>query len=343
MTRPTLNRRRNLTLECCKLIAACFVVFIHVPFPQIAGEFALCLARFAVPMFFAISGWYSFRTAPEKLLRRMGHVLLLELAGIAVMELWRCAAAAYTGQNILHTLLGTLPNGAAVRMWLLFSDDPFSGHLWYLSASAFCYGVLWLYMKLCFPRRGYRPLYLLGPALLCAHLSMAELSRYTHLTVFFKIPRSGLFYGLPMFLLGLFLREHRDTLLGRLKTSRLVLLILLGTGLSLAEWKFFGVYDLYIGLVLTVSGILLLTARHSSVPRWMEQAAALCGPVSTGIYLIHLAVHELYLSFFQWRGEVYFGAAEPWLRPLTVLAMSLAISLCWTLLHSGCRKLLKKA
>ena len=77
---PERTARRNLTLELCKLIAACFVVFIHVPFPAPAGEWVLCLARFAVPMFFAISGWYSYGAAPNKLLHRMVRVLALELA-----------------------------------------------------------------------------------------------------------------------------------------------------------------------------------------------------------------------------------------------------------------------
>jgi len=321
--------KRNLSLEVCKLIAACFVVFIHVPFPWPAGEFVLCLARFAVPLFFAISGWYSYRTDAGKLLRRMGHVLLLELTGIVIMELWRAFAAEYTGWNAPDALRESLPDAAALKLWLLFNEDPFGGQLWYLSASAFSYGVLWLCTKLGVTRRGYRPLYILGLILLCSHLAMGELSRFTGLSVYFKIPRSGLFYGLPMFLMGLFLREHRDALLERLKTPWLVLLVFLGTGMSLAEWKTFGVYDLYLGLLLTVSGLLLLTCRYPGVPRWMTVPAVLCGPISTAVYLVHMAGHDIYLGFFRWRVEQYFGAAEPWLQPLAVLALSLAAALAW--------------
>ena len=47
---------RNETLECCRILAAVFVVFLHVPFPGLLGKTVNCLARFAVPLFFAISG-----------------------------------------------------------------------------------------------------------------------------------------------------------------------------------------------------------------------------------------------------------------------------------------------
>lgn len=338
MTSSTLPRRRNLSLECCKLIAACFVVFIHVPFPWPAGEFVLCLARTAVPMFFAISGWYSYQTAPGKLLRRMGHMLLLELAGIGIMLLWNVTAAVYTGRNVGQMLLEFLPDRNMLLRWLVYQDDPFGGQLWYLSASAFAYGALWIHSCLVRRRWGYRPLYVLGLGLLLTHLAMGELSRYTGLTVFFRNYRTGLLYGLPMFILGLFLREHREGLQRWWTTARLWLLLACGVGISLAEWKYFGVHDFYMGLLLTVSALLLLTDRHPSVPRWLEWAASLCGSVSTGIYLVHMAVYDIYLGFFQWRVEGYIGAWEPWLQPLGVLGLSGAAALVWTLLcRKGCR------
>lgn len=329
MTTSTLTRQRNLSLECCKLIAACFVVFIHVPFPWPAGEFLLCLARFAVPMFFAISGWYSYQAAAPKLAKRLGHVLLLELTGIGIMKLWGIAAAIYMGMDVLTMLRESLPNWEQLKLWLLFNEDPFSGQLWYLSASALCYAVFWLYTRLGGTRWGYRPAYVLGFCLLCVHFAMGELSRYTGLVVFFKVYRSGIFFGLPMFLLGLFLREHRDSLLDKLNTPQLLLLLACGTACSIGEWKYFGIYDLYIGNLVSVSALMLLTSRYPGVPRWLEGGAAAFGTVSMVVYLVHLAMNDIYLGFVQWRLEQYVGNAEPWLRPLGVLALSLAAAVLW--------------
>lgn len=339
MTTSTLPRRRNLSLECCKLIAACFVVFIHVPFPQPAGDFVLCLARTAVPLFFAISGWYSYQTAPGKLLQRMGHMLLLELAGIAVMMLWRLGFTAYMGLDVRQMLLESLPGKEALLRWLVFNDDPFGGHLWYLSASAFAYGALWIYGCLVRGRWGYRPLYVLGTLLLLTHLAMGEFSRYTGLVVLFRNYRTGLLYGLPMMILGLYLREHRDVLGKWWTLPRLVLLLAGGIGLSLAEWKHFGVCDFYSGLVLTVSALLLMTDRYPGVPARLAGIASRCGPVSTLVYLVHLTVNDGYMAFVQWRVAMALPSWEAWIRPFGVLGLSLAAGVVWVWLAAGIKKL----
>ena len=51
--------RQNYKLDLFKCIAAYCVVLIHVPFPGMVGNAANCLARFAVPLFFLVSGYYS--------------------------------------------------------------------------------------------------------------------------------------------------------------------------------------------------------------------------------------------------------------------------------------------
>lgn len=76
-TPVTTKLQRNQTLECCRILAAVFVVFLHVPFPGTVGKTVNCLARLAVPLFFAISGWFSYGAEGRKLLRRMGRILLL--------------------------------------------------------------------------------------------------------------------------------------------------------------------------------------------------------------------------------------------------------------------------
>ena len=80
----------------------------------------------------------------------------------------------------------------------------------------------------------------------------------------------------------------------------------------------------------------LLTGRHPGVPRGLEKAAALCGSISTGIYLIHITVRDGYQAFFQWRLEPHMGASEPWLQPLIILFVSLASAALWKCLVSCC-------
>lgn len=51
---------RNKNLDAVKAVAACFVVFIHVGFPGETGQIIKVIARFAVPFFFMISGYFCY-------------------------------------------------------------------------------------------------------------------------------------------------------------------------------------------------------------------------------------------------------------------------------------------
>ena len=61
-----MNTQKNYTLELLKLFASYMVVFIHIMFYGEMGIIMDTLARFAVPLFFLISGYYSFQIKPEK-------------------------------------------------------------------------------------------------------------------------------------------------------------------------------------------------------------------------------------------------------------------------------------
>ena len=321
-----LKSTRNLSLECCKLAAACFVVFLHIPFPGTFGQVIVCLSRFAVPLFFAVSGWFSFGASPEKLRKRFGHILLLELLGDVLYGSWRCLRDFLAGESLSWCLRYQIPDVEALKLWLFWSADPFAGHLWYLSATCLCYGVLWAYTRL--GKKNYRPLYLVGLVLLLGCFALGEFSRFTGLRVDYRICRSGLFTGLPVFVLGLFLRENRE------KLEKLGLpLALAGIALSLLEWKTLGSHDLYTGSLLTAAGILLATSRNPGIPSWLTKAAAGFGSLSTTVYLTHLLLQELYGHYFQYTLEMRLGSNEPWLRPLVILAGSLLLGLVWNFIR----------
>lgn len=314
---------RNLSLECCKLAAACFVVFLHVPFPAPYGGLVSCLARFGVPLFFAVSGWFSLGASPKTLAKRLKHILLLELAGDCLYLLERCLVEMHYGETLLQSLLRRVPDAREMAGWLVWNIDPFAGHLWYLSASTLCYGLLWLWSR--GKRRVGRGVYLAGLVLLAAHFAMGEFSSFTGIRVDYRVPRSGLFMGLPLFLLGMGVRQYRQRL------SRWALpMVPGGIILSILEWRLFGGYDLYLGSVILAAGLLLLTDRKPSVPKWMEKPAAHLGRISATLFLTHLLFADLYQEFFQIKAAGILGTAEPHIRPLLLLGVSLLFSIFWT-------------
>lgn len=51
-------RKRNKYIDAAKALACIFVVLIHCMFPGKIGLVFRALARFAVPLFFAVSGYF---------------------------------------------------------------------------------------------------------------------------------------------------------------------------------------------------------------------------------------------------------------------------------------------
>ena len=82
---------RNQSMECCKLVASFFVVFIHARFPGDLGGLMDCLGHFAVPLFFMISGYFNYRASGEDVTRRTIHIVKLLLLGTGAFLFWRAS------------------------------------------------------------------------------------------------------------------------------------------------------------------------------------------------------------------------------------------------------------
>ena len=314
------TKERNQTLEFLRILAAVFVVFLHVPFPGLLGKTVNCLARFAVPLFFAISGWFSYRVEPRALGRRFLRSVELELTAILVTVLWKWIM----GQCVL------LPTADALSQWLLWNVDPFAGHLWYLSAAAACYGVLWLYAMAFRDREiHYRPLYILSVLLLAAHFAMGNFSRFTGIAVDYTRYRNAWFFGIPMFSMGILLRQYRQ------QAEKLRWLLLPALALSLLERWILGPSDLPVAMPLAVAALLLLAQAYPRVPEPLAGMSRWFGPLSTTVYILHLLVYDAYS-----RLNLAFPA-EPWLRPIIVAAASILVSALWLTVKNNVKKRIK--
>ncbi|VPF76639.1 transmembrane protein [Streptococcus pneumoniae] len=69
----------NSTLHAIKVLACFSVVAIHIWLPGKIGAFYQIIARFAVPMFFLISGFYSYNISKNKIQNRIKKIFRLIL------------------------------------------------------------------------------------------------------------------------------------------------------------------------------------------------------------------------------------------------------------------------
>lgn len=130
---------RNEGVDCLKGIACIAVVLIHVRFPGLAGYICRVASQFAVPLFFAISGY--FFTAGKGSLyastaRKLRHSIFLFLGS------WTCCicfvAFGTGGMSLNCYIRGLLTEEWIVKLFL--TNAPYVWlHLWFLGALIYIY------------------------------------------------------------------------------------------------------------------------------------------------------------------------------------------------------------
>ena len=190
----------------------------------------------------------------------------------------------------------------------------------------------------------YRPLYTVGVCLFAGNLAMGTLGQAAGNPIPVFLLRNGLFFGLPMFSMGLFLGQYHRQILENfsLNRPRLLLLTLAGIVTGLAEWFHIGICDVLLGTTFAVVCLMLLSANY---PRLTENTRlsgiiATFGKLSTVIYV----VHSLFIDLCERYLQPMLGSSGllPWLMPLLVLAMSLTAAVCWERLTALGRKFRKQ-
>ena len=194
---------RNRTLDMVKAICAYAVVLLHVHFPGSAGIIANVLARFAVPVFFMVSGYFCFRGDDTEFIRtgkKIRHVLKLMLVAFPVCCLWEMIQNHIDGAS-QKEWLEALVSGEHIRQFLLYNNSSqVKWHLWFLPALLYCY----LLFALAARFRICKQAYVLIPVLLLIHFGMEEFSTFLFPEKHFRVMqfRNYLFTGFPFFYVG---------------------------------------------------------------------------------------------------------------------------------------------
>ncbi len=319
--------QRNESMELAKMLAAILVVFNHYSFPDPRLQNVLdSLCGFAVPMFLAISGYFNFGAKPHQIKRRLIHILKLYALAYAVQLLYNVSITVLHGGSALAALKNALPDGEGLFLWLTLQKDPFLGHLWYMASISLCYLVLWGYTQ-AFEGKvlNYGPLYILGGILFSGYLILAIVLPIAGLDVPYLAYRNGWFTGIPMFLLGLFLRQYGNDLASAFRLNRwnLGAMTLFGAAFCLAQRLLTDGSGLSLGLSIGVIGLVWLLIQTPNLPRKGYLDSHL-GGITTGTYLFHLTVGILF--------DQVLPEANAMLRPLIILGLSILVGIGWDFL-----------
>lgn len=188
---------RSGSIDALKCLFAFMVVIIHTEsvFRTPTNSITAC----AVPGFFLISGYFIFGD-------RMEDKLIRSLKKIIKITIWSSAVYAflYFVKYLHHGMPPILTIETLYRV-LLYNENPFIYHLWYLNAYIYVLIIMIIATKLGVQKK----IMLLMPILIVADIC---LGRYSHLLIGKDF---GLVYiygwlhdGLPYFLLGGFIKIY---------------------------------------------------------------------------------------------------------------------------------------
>ena len=317
-----MRAAKNMTLEVLKLGASYMVIFIHVLFSGTAGLIVDALARFAVPLFFLISGFFSYGISVEKIKKRIAHIAsLIVFASVfhicfKVAMIW----VSNSGKAVLEHLSEYLAPKALFNLVVL-NEPTSSGHLWYLFAILYVY-LIFLFLTKFHVDEKY--IFAAALILMVLHVILGEGLSVGGIKLSIQLVRNFLLMGFPFFVMGLFVKKHENKLRS-IANKWIVIMLVLGSIEAVLSCLLFGSNEFYVGSVFVVFALTVVFVKYSDLryPRFVE---ALAG-CSVYIYIFHILVSDFLLTFLAYcHIDIYSSTLFENVYPVIVCIVSTAAS-----------------
>ncbi len=266
---------RNLALDTIKAVACLGVIYIHSQIKEDLHpntNYILAITRLAVPLFFMISGYY-YSTIVAKGKSKPYFSKILKLTAIATI-FYVC---------LFFTELPSV-SSSDILNWALLNATPLASHLWYLYAMIYVLIIADKFPKFVFHKDNWK----IALALIAVNY---VLSSFLHMIYY----RNFLLTGLPYFIFGIAIFQHKEKLIASTTTFRKSLIILVGLLILLmAEEYIYAISDLRDArdhFLLTAPlclYIFLIAVRHPQIG--FKSFGHIGQKYSSNIYIYHFGV-----------------------------------------------------
>lgn len=304
---------KNKFLNLQKLIAVYFVVCIHCKFPGVIGDIIESLARFAVPFFFMVSGYYClYQDKTDELVKMKNKIIrTLKLLIVAnfIYVMWNGLRFYILGNSFNEIVENTLTAFSPDKWFhiIVFNDNTISTHLWFLQALLYCYIFMFIVLKY----KGYLISYIISGSLLITHF----ICSYGFGLGGYYI-RNAWFNGIPFFILGYFIHKHKMKIKA-ITYPYIMFALILGCMVTLIENHLVGNKLVYLGTIFIVISYFLIGLKNEN--RMNKNFFASLGEYcSAEIYIYHpifiYVTFKIFDLLFLTDQAFYY-----WIHPLTVM------------------------
>ncbi len=286
----------NYCLNFLKGLACFFVIYMHTSFDSKISSVIVCAGRFAVPLFFIISGYYCVRETSDqkksitrKLIKTLKVCIIYEIVYFVFGAL---ITPLLNGENInIISYCKKIFTFQKIINLILFNQSLNSGILWFVYALLYCY-ILMLFV---YKNKKHTALYIIGLTLLLAHI----LGRGTIL-YFNIIPektniiwfRDFIFMGAPFFIMGLFIKEY-ETKIRQVFSNNILIICLAVVGLlfSFVE-RYFVPLEVFFGSTIVVF-MLFVFSLNNKEKKVFKPVCIVGKKYYMNEYLWHIIVNAL--------------------------------------------------
>ena len=326
---------RNYSLDFLKFISSFFIVCIHFEFPGKAGDFIIALARFAVPVFFMISGYYAYDDDRERIINKIWRIARMYFSVVVLYFCFNIAVKLFAGQyREAVWYVSTYLRIRYIVPFVFFNESNTAMHLWFLGALIYSYVIQLITVKFNV-KDGIT--YVLSGVLLLIHLVAGFLFCVygTQLPAFLLknyVLRNFLFMGFPLFSVGRLIRKNEELLLMKIKGIHIAIMIVSGIAEAFVICGVYRERDLYLGAVLLAFSF-FVTALKTKDSFYGDRAVTLF-KTNSCVYLIHVMIGEILSVTMLEKIRMFL-----YLKPFIIFAIALVISLYINALALKKRKL----
>jgi len=288
------NPNRNETLDVLKLIASYFIVLVHVRFHGTVGIVFALLSKFAVPLFFAVSGFFCYQSSIDKVKKKFFRTLKLYIVATLTYHIFNCITLLISGGSsaLLFYLKDLITIRSLIKVYVVNSVIS-SNHLWFLLSLLYVYMVQLILLKLKFKEVW---IYILALISLVLGLILGEFLPFFGIQVDSVIIRNFALMGFPCFTIGMFLKKHED-FFKNINYIYLIISFVLGLVFIALSWYYGGDKDLYLGALLVMLPLFIFAMKHqnakfnNNILKWAN--------CSTNIYIFHMLIYYTIVFIFE--------------------------------------------
>ena len=316
---------KNKSVYTLEGLACICVIFIHCKFPNELGRIIDFFSRFAVPVFFIISGYFTYSANIEKLKNKSMKLLKMLILCIfiyfIILHIQEFLINEHYNFFEINKKIFNIKN--LITFIVLNRTSAIIPHLWFIAALIYCY-----IFRIMTMNKKLEKTYKYIPFLLVINYIIAILSNIiTNGESTNAIIRNWLMMGLPFYIIGFYIRKNKDKYIN-IKNIKLIIIAILGLGIIMIEriminqLKYELFLDLYIGNIVFTISIFILAINNPNLFN-CKFLSKIGEKYSLYIYLIHYAIIRI-INVIEIKGKI---SINEYAKPIIVFIIAYVISI----------------